>query len=146
MATETCEVPDHNPSDDGIRRLLEGAKTIAVVGLSDKPDRDSYRVADYLLRAGYEVFGVNPAIREALGRRCYASLSEVPGRVDIVDVFRRPEAVPAIADEAIRVGAGALWLQLGIAHTGAARKAETAGLAVVQSKCIKIEHARLLGR
>jgi len=123
--------------------LLERAQRIAVVGLSDKPDRDSYRVAAYLQRAGYEVIPVNPAVDTVLGVKAYKSLSEIPGQVDIVDVFRRSEAVPPIAHEAIRIGAKALWLQLGVMHEESAAKAKAAGLVVVQDECIKVEHARL---
>ena len=143
--SEACEIPSQNPTSQEVKKLLTGAKTIAVVGLSDKPDRDSYIVARYLMAHGYEIIPVNPAIEEVLGRKAYKSLAEVPGRIDIVDIFRRSEAVPPIVDEAIRLKAGAVWLQLGVVHEEAARKARDAGLQVVQAKCIKIEHARLLG-
>ncbi len=144
--SECCEMPDHNPSGESIRKLLREAKRIAIVGLSDKPDRDSHMVARYLQRQGYEIIPVNPVLKgEVLGARVYASLAEVPGPIDIVDVFRRAEAVPAIVKEAIAVKARAVWMQAGIAHNEAAREAEAAGLEVVQSKCIKVEHAMLLG-
>jgi len=143
--SDACAIPSHNPSSDQVRELLKRAKRIAVVGLSDKPDRDSTMVARYLMDHGYEVIPVNPAIEQALGHKSYKSLGDVPGTIDIVDIFRKPEAVPAIVDEAIRLKAGAIWMQLGVTHEQAAKKAEAAGLQVVQSRCIKVDHARLLG-
>ena len=134
-----------NPSDRAVRQILETAKTIAVVGLSDKPDRDSYHVAQYLQQHGYRIIPVNPTVSEVLGEKSYASVSDIPGQVDIVDVFRKPDAVLPIAQEAIDAGAGTLWLQLGVVNQEAAAKAESAGLQVVMDRCIKIEHGRLLG-
>lgn len=127
----------------GIRGLLESAKAIAVVGLSEKPERDSYRVASYLLEQGYTIIPVNPGIREWKGIKAYASLSDVPAQVDIVDIFRRSEHVPDIVDEAIGIGAKAVWMQLGIVNEGAAEKARKAGLEVVMDRCIKVEHSSL---
>jgi hypothetical protein len=143
MSGFECEVPEKNPPSEQISRLLRDSKRIAVVGLSDNPDRDSHEVAQYLIGFGYEIIAVNPMVDEVFGKKSYKSLSEVPGHIDIVDIFRRPDAVPAIVKEAIAVGAGAIWMQLGIAHNAAAREAEAAGLTVVQSKCIKVEHARM---
>jgi predicted CoA-binding protein len=134
-----------NPNDRAIRQILETAKTIAVVGLSDKPDRDSYRVAEYLQAHGYRIIPVNPTVSEVLGEKSYASVADIPDQVDIVDVFRKPDAVLPVAQEAIDVGAGTLWLQLGVVNQEAADKAEGAGLQVVMDRCIKIEHGRLLG-
>jgi uncharacterized protein len=141
--SDTCEMPLHNASPDELRRLLQSAHTVAVVGLSDKPDRDSYRVAAYLQRNGFRIIPVNPAVSSVLGEKSYARLEDVPEKIDIVDVFRRPDAVPPIVDSAIAVGAKAVWMQLGIAHNAAADKARAAGLQVVMNKCILIEHARL---
>lgn len=138
----TTPVP--NSTTEQLRDLLRRAKRIAVVGLSDKPERDSNEVARYLVEHGYEVIPVNPSIQEALGRKAYRSLDEVPGHVDIVDIFRKSEAVPPVVDDAIRLRATAVWMQLGVAHDEAARRAQAAGLVVVQSRCIKVEHARLL--
>jgi predicted CoA-binding protein len=138
-------MPNHNPTSDQIRDLLKRARRIAVIGLSDKPDRDSYVVARYLKQSGYEIIPVNPAVKEVLGHKSYATLREVPGPIDIVNVFRKSEAVAAIVDEAIGVKAASVWLQLGVVDNEAAKKAEEAGLQVVQSKCIKVEHARLVG-
>jgi len=131
------------PSDERMRQVLEDAKRIAVVGLSNKPERDSYRVAAYLQAQGYEIIPVNPMIDEVLGQKAVASLKDIEGEVDIVDVFRRSEEVPAIVDEAIAIGAKALWLQLGVIHEEAAQKAEDHGMDVIMDRCIKVEHARL---
>lgn len=141
--SDACEMPLHNASSDEIRQLLTTAHTIAVVGLSDKSDRDSHHVAAYLQQHGYRIIPVNPFVATVLGERSYARLEDVPEKIDIVDIFRRPDAVPAIVESAIAVGARAIWMQLGIAHNAAADKARAAGLAVVMNKCILIEHRRL---
>ncbi|NLF55952.1 MAG: CoA-binding protein [Thauera phenolivorans] len=131
--------------NDGLRRLLQETKTIAVVGLSPKPDRPSHEVAAYLQRAGYRIVPVNPACEEVLGERCYPSLREIPVPIDLVDVFRRPEDVMSVVEDAIAVGARALWLQLGVIAPQAAARAEDAGLKVVMDRCTKIDHRALLG-
>lgn len=128
-----------------LRRLLAEAKTIAVVGLSPRPERASHEVAHYLRQHGYRIIPVNPACSEVLGERSYPSLRAVGERIDIVDVFRRPSEVMAVAEDAIAVGARCLWLQLGVIAPEAAARAEVAGLAVVMDHCTKIEHRRLLG-
>lgn len=132
-----------NPSDDELRALLTEARTIAIVGASSNPERPSYGIMKRLLDAGYRVFPVNPRETEVLGQKAYASLLDVPERIDIVDVFRRPEQAPEVADEAVRVGAKALWLQLGVVSEEAAAKAEGAGLTVVMDACIGATHHRL---
>ena len=129
----------------GLRRILTNNRSVAVVGLSPSWNRPSYFAAKYLLEHGYEVIPVNPACQEILGRKCYASLREIPVKVDIVDCFRRAAEIPAIADDAIGIGARVLWMQLGVVNEPAARKAEAAGLDVVMDRCVKIEHARLFG-
>jgi predicted CoA-binding protein len=129
----------------GLRRILSRYRRIAVVGLSAQWHRPSYFAAKYMLEHGYEVIPVNPAYREVLGQPCYPSLREVPGGAEIVDCFRRAEEIPAIADEAIAIGARVLWLQLGVVNDEAVRKVEAAGLEVVMDRCVKIEHARLFG-
>jgi len=134
-----------NPSDSEVRDLLQRYRRIAVVGLSDKPDRPSHGVAAYLQRAGYAITPVNPMIDEALGVRAVASLSEVEQPVEIVDVFRRSEDVPPVVEDAIAAGAKVLWLQLGIVNETAAQRAREAGMTVIQDLCLKVEHARLLG-
>jgi predicted CoA-binding protein len=141
--SESCEMPLENATPQEVRDILVSAKVVAVVGLSDKPHRDSYHVAEYLQRAGYRVIPVNPAVKEVLGERAYASLREVPEKVDVVDIFRKPEAVPQIVEDAITIGAKAVWMQEGIAHNAAADRARGAGLRVVMSKCMMKEHARL---
>lgn len=132
-------------SESETRTLLQTARTIAVVGMSDNPERDSYGVAAFLQRNGYRIIPVNPQLTSpVLGEQPYASLRDVPVPIDIVDVFRRSEFVPEIADEAIAVGAGALWMQLGVRHLEAAQHAAQAGLKVVMDRCMAIEHRRLM--
>jgi predicted CoA-binding protein len=126
-----------------VAAILGEARTIAVVGLSARRFRPSHGVAEYLQRAGYRIIPVNPKIAEVLGERSYASLDEVPEPVDIVDIFRRPEHVPAIVEAAIRKGAKTIWMQEGVVHEEAARRAESAGLAVIMDRCILKEHRRL---
>jgi predicted CoA-binding protein len=138
--SDACEMPRENATPAEVREILTTAKTVAVVGLSDKPDRDSHRVAAYLQRAGYRIIPVNPAVSEVLGERSYPSLREVPEKIDVVDVFRKAEAVPAIVEDAIAVGAKAVWMQDGIVHNAAAERARAAGLKVVMSKCMLREH------
>ena len=129
----------------GLRRVLAQHRTIAVVGLSANWYRPSYFAAKYMLDHGYRVIPVNPAYGEVLGQRCYPSIAAIPGPVDIVDAFRKPAEMPAIAREAVAKGAKVLWMQLGIRNDEAARIAMDAGLDVVADRCVKIEHARILG-
>jgi predicted CoA-binding protein len=130
-------------SRDAMCRAL-ASRTIAVVGLSSDPARPSYGVARYLQRQGYRIIPVNPYEQLVLGERAYPHLRAVPVPVDVVNVFRRPEYVPEVVADAIAVGARALWLQFGVIHEEAARRAQAAGLAVVMDRCIKVEHARQL--
>lgn len=132
---------------DAIRELLTSTENIAVVGCSADPNRDSHRVAAYLQRVGYRIIPVNPNHDEILGERSYPDLASIPDdiRIDIVDVFRRPEYVPAIAKAAIARGAGALWLQLGVGNHEAERCAAEAGLTVVSDRCMKVEHQLRFG-
>ena len=127
---------------DPISDLLRNAKTIAVVGLSSNPLRPSHEVASYLQSVGYTIIPVNPNETEVLGQKAYARLEDIPVPVDIVDVFRRPEQVPPIADSAVAIGAKALWLQLGITSAQAAAKAHSAGLVVIEDACLFVEHKR----
>jgi hypothetical protein len=127
---------------DAVAQILRVAKTIAVVGLSSNPMRASYGVAEYLKSAGYRIIPVNPNETEVLGEKAYARLEDVPEPVDIVDVFRRAEEVPAVAESAIRIGAKVLWMQLGIENAVAAEKARGAGLVVVEDSCLMVEHKR----
>jgi predicted CoA-binding protein len=128
----------------GLRRILQESRVIAVVGLSSNKERPSYRVAQYLLAHGYTVIPVNPAEREILGQKCYASLEEIPQKVDVVDCFRKSADIPPLAESAIAIGAKTLWLQLEIVNDAAAKAAAAAGLNVVQDRCIKVDHAQLL--
>ncbi len=138
-----CELPDSNPPTEEMRKLLLEAKVIAIVGLSDNPERASNRVATYLKKQGYKIIPVNPTKSEILGEKCYSTLSEIPEPVDIIDIFRKVDVIPQIVDEAIKISAKAVWMQLGLAHHESAEKARHAGLVVVQSKCTKIEHEKL---
>ena len=134
--------------DVNITKLLEKARTVVVVGCSPKPERDSHRVAAYLQGAGYRVIPVNPVAEEILGEKVYPDLASIPREIeiDIVDVFRRPEHIPAVVDDVLARGAGALWLQLGCSHPESEQRAADAGLIVVADRCIKIEHqARAAG-
>ena len=126
-----------------IPELLRSARTIAVVGLSSNRKRPSYGVSEYMQRAGYRIVPVNPQETEVLGERAYPSLEVVPEHIDIVDVFRRSEFVPEIVEAAIRVGAGAVWMQEGVADDAAAQKARAAGLTVVMDRCILKEHRKM---
>ena len=127
------------------RRIVQQARTIAIVGLSANPYRPSHFVAIYMLAHGCTVIPVNPREQEILGRRCYPSLHDIPQPVDIVDIFRDPAAVPDIVEDAIAIGAPVVWMQLGVINEAAAQRARAAGLTVVMDACIKIEHARFVG-
>jgi len=131
-----------DPAADPITDLLKRARTIAVVGLSSKRHRPSYGVAEYMQSAGYRIIPVNPNEREVLGEKCYSRLEDVSEKVDIVDIFRRSEAVPAVIEGAIRIGARAVWMQEGVIHSEAAERARQAGLTVVMDLCILKEHAK----
>jgi uncharacterized protein len=136
-------MPHQNPSDDQLRQLLTEARTIAMVGASSTPDKPSHGIMQKMLGAGYRVIPVNPRETEVLGQKAYPSLREIPEKVDIVDVFRRAEDTPPIADEAVAVGAKAIWLQSGISNEETARRAETGGLLAVMDACIGVEHSLL---
>lgn len=136
-------MPHQNPSDDQLRQLLTEARTIAMVGASSTPDKPSHGIMQKMLAAGYRVIPVNPRETEVLGQKAYPSLREIPEKVDIVDVFRRAEDTPPIADDAVAVGAKAIWLQSGISNEETARRAETGGLLAVMDACIGVEHSLL---
>lgn len=129
-----------------IQRILHTARTVAIVGLSGNPLRASNFVGFYLQRHGYRVIPVNPRETEILGERSYPSLTDLPGPVDVVNVFRAPGALPGIARDAVAIGAGALWCQFGVVNDDGNRIAVDAGLSLVVDRCLKIEHARHLGR
>lgn len=132
--------PDSAQQADTITRLLKEARTVAVVGLSGRPDRPSHGVAQYLKSAGYRIIPVNPEETEVLGEPAYAKLEDVLEKIDIVDVFRRPEFVPEIVESAIRIGAKAVWMQEGVVSEPAAERARQAGLVVVMDRCLFKEH------
>ena len=142
--TQNCELPEKNAGDAEVKAILSESKVIAVVGLSEKPDRPSYGVAEYMQSHGFRIIPVNPGAKEnILGEKTYASLKEIPEKVDIVDIFRKPEAVPEIVTEAIAIGAKTVWMQDGIVHNAAAEQARAAGLKVVMNKCLLREHRKL---
>lgn len=130
---------------DKLRRILKGSRTIAVVGLSAQWHRPSYFAAKYMREHGYRVIPVNPTYAEILGEKCYKRLGDIPEPVDVVDCFRKSSEIPALADEAIAIGAKVLWMQLGVENAEARSKAEAAGLEVVENRCVKIEHGRFFG-
>ncbi len=137
-------MPDQN-SDDKLRDILNHAHTVAVVGMSNNPTRASFEVGDYLQKQGYRVLPVNPTIDRVLELPVYKSLREIGEHVDVVDIFRKPEDVPVVVEEAIEIGAGAIWMQLGIVNEEAAQRARDAGLDVVMDHCMMKEHRRLIG-
>lgn len=127
-----------------IPEILKNSRTIAVVGLSKSPMRASNGVAAYMQRAGYRIIPVNPLETEVLGEKCYTRLEDVPEKIDVVDVFRRPEFVPEIVESAIKIGAKTVWLQEGVVHEEAAERARSAGLDVVMDRCILKDHRKML--
>ena len=137
--TPTLEPQD---SEVEITEILQNYRVVAMVGLSDKPERPSYRAAQYLQEHGYRIVPVNPGCQEILGEKCYATLRDIPFPVAIVDIFRNVDAIPAIVDEAIAVGAKVVWMQQGLEEPDSARKAKQAGLQVVMDRCLKIEHGQ----
>jgi predicted CoA-binding protein len=149
-----CAIPDRNVLADinryqdpmVIREVLHTGRTIAIVGLSSNPLRPSHFVGFYMQRHGYRVIPVNPNETEVLGEKAYASLSDVPFPVDVVDVFRASQFVPPIAEEAVKIGAKTLWMQFGVISGEGAKIAEQGGLHVVMDRCMKVEHARHMGR
>lgn len=132
-----------NPSDDEIRTFLQKMKHIAVVGLSPKPDRPSFGVAQVMQDAGYRIIPVHPGASEILGEKAWPDLANVPDAIDLVDVFRKAEDVDAVVDEAIRLKLPAIWIQLGIINEAAAERARAAGMFVVMDRCLKVEWRRL---
>lgn len=137
MASDNVEEAD-------LKRILKEAKTIAVVGLSTNPTRESHMVASYLKARGYRIVPVNPGAEEILGEKSYPNLESIKEPIDVVDVFRRPEHLPEIARQAVKIGAKVLWMQLGVANNDAARTAQAGGLEVVQDRCMMAEHSRLM--
>lgn len=134
------------PNEATKQKIIDETETIAVVGFSSNPAKAGYYVADYLQRAGYRIIPVNPNLTEGLGQKAYASLGDIPEPVDLVLLFQRPQNVPPFVDEAIAIGADAVWMQLGISNEAAAAKAREHGLDVVEDACMMVDHRRLAGR
>lgn len=136
-----------NPDDRKIKEILEKSKTVAVVGLSAKPHRDSYRVAEYMQNMGYRVIPVNPSLRQdVLGEKPYPDLASVPDKIDIVNIFRKSQDVPPVVEDALPVKPGCIWMQVGIVNNEAAAMADEKGMDVVMDRCIMVDHKRLLGK
>ena len=131
--------------DQEMKEILLSTKTIASVGLSGNQEKESYGIAAYLMEQGYQVIPVNPTATEILGEKAYPDLESVPVKIDVVQVFRKPEDVPPVVDSAIKIGAKVVWMQEGIRHEGAAQKARDAGLQVVMDACMRATHRRLIG-
>jgi len=132
-------------NDKALKEILLSTKTIASVGLSSNPEKESYGIALYLKGQGYRIIPVNPTTPEVFGEKSYPDLASVPEKIDVVQVFRKPEDVPPVVDDAIKVGAKVIWMQEGISHEEAARKARDAGLQVVMDACMRATHQRLIG-
>jgi uncharacterized protein len=131
--------------DSILKEILLSAKTIASVGLSSNPDKESYRIATYLKAQGYRVIPVNPTASEIMGETSYPDLQSVPEKIDVVQIFRKPEDVPPVVDDAIKASAKVIWMQEGIVHEEAAEKARQAGLQVVMDTCMRVAHRTLIG-
>jgi len=137
------EIPDSNPQSNEIKKILKKCKKIAIVGISPKEERDSNKVAKYLMEHGYEIVPVNPGQKEILGMKCFKTFRDIPFQVHLVDLFLNPSRVPAIVDQIIEKGVNVIWMQLGVVHNESAEKARKAGIQVVMNKCIKIEHMNM---
>lgn len=135
--------PQIDPESSEIKEILSSMKKIAIIGISPKKERDSNKVATYLLNKGYEIIPVNPGQREILGRECFKTLTDIPCGIDIVNLFLNPMRVPPVVNQAIDIGAQVIWMQLGVINDDAAEKARAAGIRVIMDKCIKIEHSRI---
>ena len=140
---DSCEIPLSNPASDEIKRILQETKTIAVVGISPNPDRPSFRVAQYLDQQGYKIIPVNPGHKEILGKKSYPSILDIPEQIDVVDIFRRPDAVGEIVKQAIQKKVRVVWMQEGVVNNEAAKKACDAGIKVVMDRCMLKEHRKL---
>ncbi len=138
-----CKLPNSNLSSDEIREILKQCRTIAIVGLSPKEQRDSNMVARYLKLNGFKIVPVNPGQKEILGEKCYKNLLEIPFRPDIVNLFLNPKRVPEAVDQAMEIKTDVIWMQLGVVHNQAAEKAREEGIKVIMNKCIKTEHERI---
>lgn len=144
MENIQCEMPDYTPPNEEIQQILQDTRTIAVVGLSPKEERDSNRVARYLMEKGFEVVPVNPGQKEILGKTCYASLQDIPFQVDMADLFLNPSRIPQAVDQAMEKKVRFIWMQQGIVHNEAAAKARAAGIQVVMNRCVMREHQKIV--
>ena len=138
-----CQLPDKQPKENEIEDIIHSNKTIAIVGLSDNENRDSYKVAKYLKEKGFTIIPVNPSKKAILNETCYPDLLSIPVKVDIVNVFRKVEAIPDIAKETVQIKPKVFWMQLGLTHNEVAKQLRCEGIQVVQSRCLKIEHRRV---
>lgn len=149
--TEACDItnrptkPEKNRTDEEIKTILKSYSTIAIVGLSNKPARESYQVGKYLMENGYTIYPVHPNITEWEGKPVYKTLADIPEKIDIVDIFRRSDAIDEMVDEIIAIKPKVCWLQLGVVNNQAANRLEETGILVIQDKCMKIEHFTLVG-
>jgi len=132
-------------SEKEMKEILLSAKTVASVGLSSNPAKESFGIVQYLKDQGYRIIPVNPTATEIMGEKAYPDLASIPDKVDVVQVFRKPEDVPPVVDDAIKIGAKVVWMQEGVVHEGAAQKAREAGLQVVMDACMRATHRRLIG-
>ncbi len=139
-----CQLPDCNPPSEKIIEILRECRNIAIIGISPKVSRDSNMVARYLMQQGYKIIPVNPGQMEILGQPCFKTLSDIPQRVDMVNIFLNPKRVPPVVDQAIEMGVHAIWMQLGVVHNESAQKARKAGVQVIMNKCVMAEHKRML--
>ncbi|MDH5543882.1 MAG: CoA-binding protein [Nitrospinota bacterium] len=143
--SESCEFPDHPNDPELIKKVITSYKTIAIVGISKKQERDSHMVAAYMQKHGYRIVPVNPTADEILGERCYHSLAEIPFEVDVIDVFRKPSTLPALANDIVGMAnkPKAVWFQIGVVNNEASKIVSSAGIEVVQNRCMKVEHIRM---
>lgn len=142
--TQVCEFPLDNADDHEIKEILDRHSQIAIIGLSNNEEKPSYQVAKYLKERNYIIYPVNPRYESILGEKCYPSLLAIPDPIEIVNIFRKPAAIPEIVVDAIKCRAEVIWMQLGIVNNQAAQRAKEAGLKVVMSKCMMVEHKRLI--
>jgi predicted CoA-binding protein len=139
-----CAIPDDNPPSKIIGEILSSCRSIAVVGISHKKDRDSNRVSRYLAEMGYQIVPVNTGQKEILGQPCFKRLADIPFHVDVANLFLNPKRIPSAVDQAIDLGVRVIWMQRGIVHNAAAKKAKKAGIHVIMNKCLMAEHMKLL--
>ena len=143
---EVCEIPLYNEDTEEIDRILDSYRNVAIIGLSNNKEKPSYMVGDYLKRHGFRIYPVNPRYETILDERCYPDLLSISDQIDIVDIFRKPAAIPQIVEDAIGCGARVIWMQSGIVNNQAAQRAKEAGLRVIMSRCMMMEHKRFMAQ